>query len=95
MCDAISRLSHGPSLNYINETINQIEIKLNNSNEQLIINTKKNDFNEIHLKKLKQKLEELKKELNQPKNVSIEQQSNSFIKQILIRFSKFYLKYFL
>jgi hypothetical protein len=76
-------------INYTNETINQVEIKLNNSSEQLITNPKKNDFNEIHLNKLKQKLEELKKELYQPKNVSIDQQPNSFIKQIFIRFSKF------
>jgi chromosome segregation ATPase len=77
-------------INYTIPTINQIEIKLNNLSEQLITNQKKNDFNEIHLNKLKEKLEKLKKELNQPKNVSIEQQSNSFINLIFIRFSKFY-----
>jgi hypothetical protein len=38
---------------------------------------------------LKEKLEELKKELNQPTIVSIEQQSNSLINQIFIRFGKF------
>ncbi len=75
--------------NYTNKILNQVEIKLNNSNEQLIPNQKKNDFNEIHLNKLKEKLEELKKELNQPTIVSIEEQSNSLINQIFIRFGKF------
>jgi hypothetical protein len=53
----------------------------------LITNQKENDFNEIDLNKFREKL---KKELNQSKNVSIEQQSNSFIKQIFIRFGKFF-----
>ncbi len=55
----------------------------------LITNQKKNNFNEFDLNKLKEKLEELKKELNQPTIVSIEQQSNSLINQIFIRFGKF------
>jgi phosphomevalonate kinase len=76
-------------INYTNETINQIEIKLNNSNEPLITNQKKNNFNEFDLNKLKEKLEELKKKLYQPTNVLIKQQSNSFINLIFIRFSKF------
>ncbi len=55
----------------------------------LITNQKKNNFNEFDLNKLKEKLEELKKKLYQPTNVLIEQQSNSFINLIFIRFSKF------
>jgi hypothetical protein len=77
-------------IHYTIPTINKIEIQLNNSSEQLIPNSKKNDFNEIHLNKLKEKLEELKDELNQSRNLSIEQQPNSFINQILIRISKFF-----
>jgi hypothetical protein len=50
---------------------------------------KKNDFNVIRLNQLKDKLEKLKQELNQPKNISITKQSNSFIDQIFIKFGKF------
>jgi hypothetical protein len=76
-------------INYTNENINQIENKLNNRNEQLISNEKKNDFNEIDLGQFKDKLEKLKRELNQPTNISIEQQTHSFINQIYLKFSKF------
>jgi hypothetical protein len=62
-------------INYTNKIINQIDIEWNNPNEQLIPIEKKNEFNEIGLDKFKEKL---KKELNQPENVSIEQQSNQF-----------------
>jgi hypothetical protein len=77
-------------INYTNDSINQIEMKLNNSNQQLISNEKKkNDFNEIHLYQLRERLKQLKKEINQPNNVSIQLKSNSFIQQIFIQFSKF------
>jgi hypothetical protein len=76
-------------INYTNENINQIENKLDNRNEQLISNEKKNDFNEIDLGQFKDKLEKLKRELNQPTNISIEQQTHSFINQIYLKFSKF------
>jgi DNA repair exonuclease SbcCD ATPase subunit len=79
-------------INYRNQTLNQIEIKLNNSNEQLISDQKKKDFNEIYLNELKEKLEKLKKQLNQSTIVSIEEQSNSFINQIFIRFGEFSLR---
>jgi hypothetical protein len=81
-------------INYTNQIIDQIEMKLNETNQQFISNNKKkNDFNEIHLNQLKDKLEILKEELNQPKDISIIQQSNSFIQEISIQFrcSKFYL----
>jgi len=76
-------------IHFTNRIINQIEMKFNYPNEQLISNQRRNEFNEIDLIKFKQKLEKLKEELNQPMNVSIEQQSNSFINQISIKFSKF------
>jgi hypothetical protein len=77
-------------INYTNKIIDRIEIKLDNPNEQLRPNEEKNDFNEIDLNRFKEKLEKFKKELNQPKNVSIEQQSKSFIKEIFIKFGKFF-----
>ena len=63
-----------------NQILEKIQIKLNIPNE------KKNDFNEISLNKFKEKLEKLKEELNQLVNVSIGQQSNSFINDISIEF---------
>jgi hypothetical protein len=77
-------------INYTKKIIDRIEIKFNDSNEQLRPNEEKNDFNEIDLNRFKEKLEKFKEELNQPKNISIEQQSNSFIKEIFIKFGKFF-----
>jgi hypothetical protein len=77
-------------INYTNEIINETEMKLDDSNEQLRPNEGKNDFNEIDLDRFKEKLEKFKEELNQPKNVSIEQQPNSFIKEIFIKIGKFF-----
>jgi hypothetical protein len=76
-------------INYTNEIINRIENKLENPNEQLISNEKKNNFNEIDLDQFKEKLEELKEELNQPTYISIAQKTNSFINEIFIKFGKF------
>jgi chromosome segregation ATPase len=75
-------------INYTDKNINRIQTKLNNPNEQLISNEKKNDFNEIDLKKFKDKLEKLKEELNQQTNISIEQQINLFINQTFITLGK-------
>jgi nitrate reductase NapAB chaperone NapD len=43
-----------------------------------------NDFNEIDLKNLKQKLTKLEKQLDQIPNVSIREDSETFIKKISI-----------
>ena len=56
--------------------------------KQINLNEKqKRDFNEIHLDQLKQRLEELNQQLNQPENIFIQQKSNSFISPISIRFT--------
>jgi hypothetical protein len=47
-------------INCTNKVLNQIEIKLNDPNKQLITNEKKNYFNEIDLNKFKQRLEKIK-----------------------------------
>ncbi len=65
------------SINYTIEIFNQVEIKLNHSNEQLIPLQNKNEFNEIDL-------DQLKRELNQPTNLPIKQQSNSFINKYFV-----------
>jgi hypothetical protein len=46
-----------------------------------------NDFNEIDLKNLKQKLTQLEKQLDQISNVSIQEDSEIFIKKISIAIS--------
>jgi hypothetical protein len=45
---------------------------------------RENDFNEIDLKNLKQKLTQLEKQLDQISNVSIQEDSEIFIKKISI-----------
>ena len=72
-------------IKHSNEAICQLERKLNNINEQLSSNQKQKNFNEIYLNQMRKKLEELNEQLNQPGNISIEQRSNSFISDILIR----------
>jgi hypothetical protein len=68
-------------INYTTKIINRVEIKLNNSNEQLVPLHNKTEYNEIDLDRFKGILEDLKTELNQPTNLQIKQQSNSFINE--------------
>ena len=79
---------------YTNESIQQIEMQLNETNQQFSSNEKqKKNFNEIHLDNLREKLEELKKQLNQADDISVEQKPNSLISEISVRFiskSKFH-----
>ena len=72
----------------MNQSIDQIEIQLNETSQQFSANKKrKKDFNEIHLDNLRKKLEELKKQLDQPGDlISTEQMPNSFISDISIQF---------
>jgi len=63
---------------------NQIEINLTKLTDQLRQIRQENDFNEIDLKYLQQKLTELEKELDQPLNISIQQDSTSLINKISI-----------
>ncbi|CAM4842681.1 unnamed protein product [Rotaria magnacalcarata] len=66
------------------DNIAEIKKKLN----QFITDLRKirddDDFHEIHLNKLRMSLEELKKELEQPLNVSILEERTSFINKISI-----------
>ena len=73
-------------IEYPNQSTGDIERKLNEMNQQFDSNQKQNkDLNEIGLNILRKKLEELKKQLIQPKNVSIKRKRNSFIGEISIR----------
>ena len=67
-----------------NSFLRQMEKKLNDVAQQLKDIHQENAFNEIDLDDLKQKVEDLEKELNQPTLVSIKQQPTSFINKISV-----------
>ncbi|CAF0800608.1 unnamed protein product [Adineta steineri] len=64
--------------------LNDIEMKFNDLNEQIKQMQKENEFNEINLNYLKNQLLKMNQELNNPSNMSIEQDSQSFINEISI-----------
>ncbi|CAF1945498.1 unnamed protein product [Rotaria magnacalcarata] len=66
------------------DNIAEIKKKLNQFISDLRKIRDDDDFNEIHLNKLRVLLEELKKEVEQPLNVSILEERTSFINKILI-----------
>ena len=65
-----------------NEYFHQLEIKLIDLTNQLRQSREENDYNEISLRKFEQELNQLTKELNQGSNISIREDSTSFINQI-------------
>ncbi|CAF1388734.1 unnamed protein product [Adineta steineri] len=65
-----------------------IEIKFNDLNEQIQHLQKANDFNEINLNYLANQLKEITEQLNNPSNISIQQNSQSLINDISIILSK-------
>jgi chromosome segregation ATPase len=71
-------------LDHTREHFNVIEIKLTKLTEELKRIRDENDFNEIDLKEFKEKLEQLEERLNKPSNISILQDSSSFINKISI-----------
>ncbi|CAF3572118.1 unnamed protein product, partial [Rotaria sp. Silwood2] len=71
-------------IQYTNKYFNQLEIDLVKLTDQLRQTRQENDFNEIDLNQLKEKLTQLKKDLDQPPKVSITQDSTCFIKKISI-----------
>ncbi|CAF0800846.1 unnamed protein product [Adineta steineri] len=64
--------------------LNDIKMKFNDLNEQIKQMQKENEFNEINLNYLKNQLMRMNQELNNPSNMSIEQDSHSFINEISI-----------
>ncbi|CAF1122436.1 unnamed protein product [Adineta steineri] len=68
--------------------INDIEKKFKDLSEQIKQIHKENELNEINLNYLRNQLIELTKELNNPSNISIQQDSQSFISEISIIISK-------
>jgi hypothetical protein len=67
-----------------NDNIAEMKEKLNLFITDLRKIRDNDDFNEIHLNKSRMLLEELKKELDQPLNVSILEEPTSFINKISI-----------
>ncbi|CAF1271646.1 unnamed protein product [Adineta steineri] len=63
--------------------INDIEMKLNDLNEQIKQFQKENAFNENNLNYLRNQLKKITEELNNPSNMSIQQNSRSLIDDIL------------
>jgi chromosome segregation ATPase len=66
------------------KSINQIETNLSKLTDEMREIRKENDFNEIDLNQLKNKLTKLAEELDKPANVSVQQESTSLIKKIRI-----------
>ncbi|CAF0850056.1 unnamed protein product [Adineta steineri] len=64
--------------------LNDIEMKFNDFYEQIKQIQKENEFNEINLNYLKNQLMKMNQELNNPSNMSIDQDSQSFINEISI-----------
>jgi hypothetical protein len=71
-------------LQHTTDHINQFEGNLVKLTDRLRQTRQENDFNEIDLRELKQKLIELTEELNKPSNVSIEHDSASLINKISV-----------
>ncbi|CAF3467316.1 unnamed protein product, partial [Rotaria sp. Silwood2] len=61
-----------------------IENKLNDIATQLKIIRQENQFNEIDLDQFKEKFSKLQEELDEPSNLSIQQQSSPFINKIVL-----------
>ncbi|CAF0849223.1 unnamed protein product [Adineta steineri] len=68
--------------------INNIENEINDLNKQIQQIQKENDFNEISLNDLRNQLVEITEEFNNPSNISIQQNSQTFISDISIISSK-------
>lgn len=76
-------------IKYMDDLISELVEKLNDFTNQIRKIQKQNDFNEIHLNQLKDKLKLLENELIHPKNVSIERKSTFFSEQISVSIPPF------
>jgi hypothetical protein len=70
-----------------NKYIPQVEIKLNKLTDQLRESRQEDDFNEINLRQFQEELNRLTKELTKPSNISIREDSISFINKISVHIS--------
>jgi chromosome segregation ATPase len=69
---------------YTSEHIHRIEMKLAELTSQLRETRQENDFNEIDLSQFQARLTQLSEEFDKPTNVSIQQDSTSFINTISV-----------
>ena len=77
-----AQLCRAQFTDHSNAFLRQMEKKLIDLAQRIKEIHQEDAFNEIDLNDLRQRLEKLEKELNQPTNVSIKQQSASFIDKI-------------
>ena len=75
-------------LNNLNEYSQQITIKLNELTSQLQQTRQENDFNEIIVRHFDKELKLLTKELIKPSHISIQENSQPFIKKISVDVSR-------
>ncbi|CAF1209560.1 unnamed protein product [Adineta steineri] len=68
--------------------LNDIEMKFNNLNEQIKQIHNENEYNEVNLSYLRNQLKEMTQELNNPSNMSIQQNSKPLINDVSINLSK-------
>ena len=71
-------------IQYLTSFLRQKENILNDLAKQMNEIHQENDFNELDLNRLKGNLEKLEEQLKQPTNVSVKQQSTSFINKIYL-----------
>lgn len=71
-------------IDYMHEHINEMETQLNKLAERLKQTRQGNEFNEIDLNELKEKLTKLDAALKTPLSVSVEQERTSFIGKISV-----------
>ncbi|CAF0862143.1 unnamed protein product [Adineta steineri] len=76
------------AMEYLPTFFSDIEMKFNNLNEQIKEIHQENECNEINLNYLRNELIEITQELNNPPNISIKEDSQSFINEISIISSK-------
>lgn len=77
----------------INKFIIQLDNKLNDLAKQIKEIRQENEFNEMDLNYLKEKFTKLQEQLNKPRNISIIQQSTSFINKISVMIGKYCVIY--
>jgi hypothetical protein len=71
-------------LQHTDQYLIEIEINLAHFTDQLRQIRRENDFNEIELNEFKHRLKQLQRELDRPPNISIQQDTTSFINKISV-----------
>lgn len=72
-------------INYANSFFRDLEKQLDDLARRVKVMREENEFNDLDVKQLKERLNQLQKELLQPPNVFLNKESTSFINSIPIR----------